>query len=155
MYFNYTAVTSQNYVRTLTQGVNLSDSRKLTAEYKRTTVQTVGNSTPLSFIASFVRSLYDTQETKDAIKRIGNFKRNLATEAENSAETVHKSEFIRVQSDTVNVEGSAIREILIFIKIVTTAFVRDIFLRRFLVSREEIVLKSCITREIRLESKIN
>ena len=47
------------------------------------------------------------------------------------------------------------RGLLIFIRILTTSFVRDFVLRRFLKAKDEIVLKSCITREINLESKIN
>ena len=42
MYFTYTS--AQNYVRTLTQGVTLNDSRKLMADYKREMVQTVNGS---------------------------------------------------------------------------------------------------------------
>jgi len=40
IYFTYTAITSQNYVRTLTQGINLTDTRTLKAEYNRNLSQT-------------------------------------------------------------------------------------------------------------------
>jgi len=45
--------------------------------------------------------------------------------------------------------------LLLFVRIITGLFVRDYILKRFLIAREELVLKSCITREIILESKIN
>jgi hypothetical protein len=41
------------------------------------------------------------------------------------------------------------------VRIATTLFVRDFLLRRFLKAKPELVIKSCISREIIIESKIN
>jgi hypothetical protein len=53
MYFTYSS--AQNYVRTLTQGVRLSDNRTLAGEYRRISTQTVKGTTALSRLAIFPR----------------------------------------------------------------------------------------------------
>jgi hypothetical protein len=57
-YFTYTA--AQNYTRTLTQGVTLTDTRKLTGAYKRSTIQTVKGTAALSRFATFPRKCLET-----------------------------------------------------------------------------------------------
>jgi hypothetical protein len=65
-YFTYTA--AQNYVRTLTQGITLTDSRKLAGNYKRSVTQTVRGTTALSQFATFPRqcleAVYNTAVLK-------------------------------------------------------------------------------------------
>ena len=233
MYFDY--ATAQNYERTLTQGVTLIDSRKLTAEYKRSSLQTakgitvlnssvsffrqclmnVTNSMNLSrapiFIRSaveqaritgglnnsrglnrkyeetaavndearrslgiyrgvndslaigdnaffpviFVRSISETQGITDTFRQWGEYIRGLYVEAGTMAVTTHRGEYFRTESDTVQADVAVFRGLLIFIRILTTSFVRDYFLRRFLKARDELVLKSPICLEITLESRID
>jgi len=71
------------------------------------------------------------------------------------AETERNGDFFRTHNDTVNVEGFSFRHLFIFIKLFTTSLVRDFILKRFLVSKEQIELKSLITKNLTLESKIN
>ena len=233
MYFTYTS--AQNYVRTLTQGVTLNDSRKLMADYKREMVQTVNgsgltkaamslfrqcvmnaaNSMNLSRILEllrssdeqisitdkpgnsrniprtceemalvsddarrsqgfirglidglkvtdssfypvlFVRSITDTQNIVDTYQQWSAYIRGLYDEAGNIAETEHQAEYYRTETETVKAYGSVFRGLIIFIRLLTTSLVRDFILRRFLVAKEELVLKSCITRDIILDSKIS
>ena len=255
MYFNYTVVSAQNYVRTLTQGLNLSDSLKKSSEYKRTSSQTaqvndtkylkaeykrdvsenvnasastnalftffrlcletVGNSIGFSrlpffnrfvnddinanstikgsreinrkcddvigisdnanrsqgfiraiteniltndyfdFSVLFVRNLQDTQTVTDTFHQIRDFIRFLFEEAASMAETNRNGDFYRTEKDIVNVDGFSFRHLLIFIKLVSACFIRDFLLRRFLIAREELVLKSKISLELSIESKIN
>ena len=232
MYFTYSS--AQNYVLTLTQGVNLSDNRKLTADYKRSTVETVNGSTifnpsvaffrqclmnvtstmnlerlpvfvrntfeqigitdglnnnrglsrkcedtaelattlnrqqgfyrtvtenirgtdSTAYPVVFVRSVHETQGITDTIQKWANYIRGLYTEAIAIEEIDRKGEFYRTESDMVQAVGSVFRGLIIFIRILTTSIVRDFILRRFLIAREELVLKSCITREITLDSKL-
>jgi hypothetical protein len=70
------------------------------------------------------------------------------------AETDRQAEYYRSESDTVQAEGSLFRHLFIFVKLVATSFIRDYVLSRFLIAREELVLKSCITRELTIDSKI-
>ena len=255
MYFSYTGIPSQNYVRTLTQGVNLTDIRTLRSEYNRNLTQTtkitdtqvlkidykrealenvngsasakvlftffrqcletvsnsigfsrlpvfnrsindntsanltvknnrelyrnyddvIGNSDNANrsqgFIRAitenifnnddfylpvlFVRNVQDIQTLTDTFHQIRDFIRFLYVEAASMAETERSGDFFRTQSDTVNIDGFSFRHLLIFIKLVSTCFIRDFLLRRFLIAREELVLKSKITLELSIESKIN
>jgi hypothetical protein len=233
MYFTYTP--PQNYVRKLTQGVRLTDSRKLTGNYKRNATQTVKvnsalgrfetfirkcvmsvnntmsiSSLPLflrkiteqiqvtmsknekmslarkcaddikvysntermhnvirniqdglktldtqSFSVLFVRSVNDTAIGTDYFRHLGSFIRGLLVTAGSIAETTHKAEYYRFNSDRVQVDVKANRGLLLFVRIVTQVFIRDYLLRRFLKAREELILKSVICREITLESRID
>jgi hypothetical protein len=233
MYFTYSS--AQNYVRTLTQGVRLSDNRKITGDYKRSALQSVRINSALSRFETIVRkcvitvqntmnisrlpgffrtvsenvkammakyesrsisrkcadSVQANSETKrthgvirnvhDVLKAIDNqtisilflrsllenvtvfhafkhgwaFFRGLLENAGSIVETTHGAAYYRKQADTVQAEGFVFRGLLLFVRIVTQVFIRDYLLRRFLVAREELVLKSGITRDLILESKIN
>jgi hypothetical protein len=233
MYFTYTL--AQNYVRTLTQGIKLTDNRILKGSYKRYAIQTVKvnsalgkfetffrkcvitlqnsvmvNRVPLffrnileqvnvtfsknekmslerkcidevivnsntdrihnvirfiqeslkildtqTFSVLFVRSVNDTPIVTDYLNKIGSFIRGLHLSVGSVAETVHKAEYYRFNSDTVQTEGIAYKGLLLFVRIVTQVFIRDYLLRRFLKAREELILKSAICREIILESRID
>jgi hypothetical protein len=107
------------------------------------------------FQVLFVRSISETPKITDTMKQWGEYIRGLYDLAENTAEASRQGEFYRNETETVQAEGSVFRGLLIFVKILTTSLVRDFVLRRFLIAREELVLKSCVTREILLESKIN
>jgi hypothetical protein len=79
----------------------------------------------------------------------------LAVTAGSIAETRHKAEYYRFNTDTVQASGAVFRGLLLFVKIVSRVFIRDCLLGRFLKAREELILKSAICREIVLESKID
>jgi hypothetical protein len=252
-YFTYTS--AQNYTRTLTQGVTLNDSRKLTANYKRTAVMNGQTATalghgsqyfrqhstgftgtdslryergflrtiaeqihilnPLSYCRDFLRHIVNTarpfttenrslankrdiastarsgdsvvcgrgffrtvtallhladtafpfagllrrlsQEAAafDTAGHWGSYIRGLYVEAANITETKHQAAYFRRQEDTAHVEALSLRHLIIFVKLVTAGFVRDFIIRRFLKSNEDIVLKSCVCREITLDSSIH
>ena len=233
MYFTYTS--AQNYVRTLTQGVKLTDSRKLTGDFKRTVAQTarvnftlsrfevfyrncaetVRNTMTMSRLPVFIRNVteqmkvtvvkweprsifrncYETVKANSDAKRIlnifrsiqdglkgldnlsfyvlivrsvadnaavshktshwGAFIRSLPDIAGSIAETSHEADYHRYQADMVQAEGKVFRGLLLFVRIVTQVFIRDYLLGRFLKARQEMVLKSCVSREITLESRID
>jgi hypothetical protein len=232
MYFTYTA--AQNYVRTLTQGVSLSDARKLTANYTRIAIQavrvntalarfqifyrkcvmTVRNTVNLSRYPIFLRSAIENikvtfikkesrtitrkcsenvnvktvnkrihnviRSIQDSLKgfdnktislfylriaadeavalektsHLGSFVRGLMIMAGSTAESTHEANYHRFNAETVQAEGSVFRGLLLFVRIVTQVFIRDYLLGRFLKARQEIILKSCVCRELVLESKI-
>jgi hypothetical protein len=102
----------------------------------------------------FVRTVNDTKNLTDRFLQIRNYIRFLYVEAGSNTETAKWGNSYRAVNDTVQVEGSAFRHLLIFIKLVSTSFVRDFVLRRFLIARKELILKSYVSREIILESKI-
>jgi hypothetical protein len=61
----------------------------------------------------------------------------------------------RMISETAQVVSSVLRGMVYFAHIITVAFVRDYLLSRFLKAKTEITLKSCVVREIKINSKIN
>jgi hypothetical protein len=166
---------SKNYVRTITQGVTLSDSRKLTGEYKRGLTQTAGVNSLLGrfqifyrniqeivkgtdnnfSLGQFLRSLCETLTMTETIRHLGAYYRGLFDNAEADGEVkagwVH---FTKI-ADTVHAAGAVFRGVIFLVRIITGAFVRDYLLGRFLKARSELEIKSIITREIVLESKIN
>jgi len=233
MYFTYTS--AQNYVRTLSQSVKVTDNRKKTGTYKRSLSQKAGVSSLLSrfetiirkcvftannsmvikrlpvffrkaaenikvtmtkneslkmsrkcndtitaiseitriqeiirklqeiFISTdtqaytvlFVRSVPDTVHVTHIHSQWGEFFRGLLVNAESIAETRHEAEYYRFNADTVQAAGAALRGLGIVIRIVSRIFFRDYLLSRFLKAKSELILKSCVVREINLESRIN
>jgi len=112
MYFDYTS--GQHYVRTITQGVTLTDKP--------------------AFPVLFSRRLADTAKTE--------------------CKTNSSRLFFLILSETVQAKDVITRGLLLFVRIVSGLFARDYLLKRFLIAKEELVLKSCITRELTLESSI-
>jgi hypothetical protein len=133
MYFSYTA--AQHYVRTLTQGVTLAESRKLIVEYRR--------------------SIAHTGTVRDETGHWADYLRGLFAEAGTIAKTKHRAEYHRKQQDTAGSEAVSFRHLFIFIRLITGAYIRDFIIGRFLKSREEIVIKSPVCREIDLDSKLH
>jgi hypothetical protein len=68
MYFTYTL--AQNYVRTLTQGITLIDTRKQIGTYKRSTIQTVRGTTALSRFATFPRQCLEAVYNASVLKAL-------------------------------------------------------------------------------------
>jgi hypothetical protein len=123
------------YTRTLTQGVKLTDTRKLAAAYMRKHTATVHGTDMFSKVLGICRKLMMGVTTFAAAE--------------------HWGDYHRTQEDTAVVAGIALRSIGHFIKLVTVGVVRDFIVRRFLKSNEELVLKSKVSREIILDSKIH
>jgi hypothetical protein len=172
MYFTYTS--AQNYVRTLTQGVQLTDSRKLTAEYKRSLTEKVqANSLPARLLSVFrnikeaiqgfdrfsasvlfLREMKDKIAINQEIEQTNIFIRGLSDIAEIESKARVGFVLTRKIADTLHASGIAGRGLLLFLRIATQVFIRDYLLSRFLKARSELELKSCIQHEIVLDSKI-
>jgi hypothetical protein len=172
MYFTYTS--AQNYIRTLTQGVSLTDNRNLIAEYKRNIIEQLQpaatskelqtlyrilqewgqGSDNISFPVMFFRSLQDTATIKEILHHAGTFFRGLFDIAEVESEAISGRVFFLTIADTVQAAGLVFRGLFLTVCIVTGLFIRDFILSRFLKARSDILLKSSIQREIVLESKI-
>ena len=233
MYFTCTAA-AQNFVRTLTQGVSLPDSRIVEGDYKRIVEQTVqADATPTRQLTIFKR-IQDTisnidittrviafftriqetltsldfakkvlsivthlQETlgsfdlaerihsvlvsiKDAINCLAlsntyfllysnihddltvadtlyhfrNIIRGLVDNVGLRCEEKAGFFYLRAISETALVVSSIARGLFLFVRIASSIFIRDHLLGRFLKSKAELSIKSCVTREITLESRI-
>jgi hypothetical protein len=152
MYFSYTGI--QNYARTLAQGVTLIDTMKAAGEFKKEIQETAYITTLFTKFYLMKRLLAEMLPVLHIIRRCGNFTGLIKAWAENAAETLRKGTYYRKQQDSIGPLGTVLRGLLFTTRVVTTAFVRDYLIRRFLKAKAEIALKSCIVREICLESKI-
>jgi len=173
MYFTYTS--GQNYIRAITQGISVTDNRNMTADFKRITAQTVQANTVMNklhticrniqemikcmdinhFPALFVRKVYAVINISDAIRHLRTIYIGLYENLKiNSNAKSGRIFFIKI-SDKVHAAGVMFRALLIFVRIITKLFISDYFLRRFLIAKAELKIKSCIVREIILVSRIN
>jgi hypothetical protein len=107
-----------------------------------------------AFTFFYIRSVPDTVQAEHNIRHSRGFFRGLLDYAGSIAETACEAGYYRTNADTVKATGTVFRGLLIFARIVTKVFIRDYLLGRFLKSKAELSLKSCICREIVLESRI-
>jgi hypothetical protein len=172
MYFTYS--NAQNHVRTITQGVTLTDSRRLIVDYKRSTIQIaqVNTSTKglrticrklqeavrgldnYSFNILHLRLIKETATLVDTFRYWRVFFRLLIESVEVESKVNSGKSYNLTLTDTVQAAGNVFRGMLLFVRIFTQVFVRDYFLGRFLRARQELILKSCVSREIVLDSRL-
>jgi hypothetical protein len=107
-----------------------------------------------SFITR-MRVIQDTETIEDETGHTVDYLRGLFVEAGTIAETTRKGEYYRVQQDTVFSEAVPLRHLFVFIRLLTGAYIRDYIIGRFLKSKEELVIKSHVCREITLESSLH
>jgi hypothetical protein len=101
-----------------------------------------------------LRAIQEQAATFGEAGYLGDYIRGLYTEAGNLAETRHEGEYYRTVQDTAGNVGVSLRHLFIFLRLATVSFVRDYLIPRFLRSREELVIKSAVARELILESKV-
>jgi hypothetical protein len=152
MYFTYSS--AQNYMRTITQGVTLTDSRKRTGNYKRAMAMNAASGDYAGKALAWFRTIQEQAATFGAAGHLGDYIRGLYTEAGNIAEIRHEGEYHRVVQDMAGSTAVSLRHLFIFLRLTTLSLVRDYLLSRFLRSREELVIKSPVVRELILESRI-
>jgi hypothetical protein len=100
MYFSYTPM--QNYVRTITQGVKLSDSRKLKTEYKRITTQTTEVNTILLNNKTFFRKCAMTVYNAMNVSSISSYLRKVVEHIKLSTDNSENRSMFRKCTDDVN-----------------------------------------------------
>jgi hypothetical protein len=100
MYFSYTA--AQNYIRTLTQGVTLTDTRKHTADYKRAMTMNTNSVTLLGHRSDYYREHTSGITVTDVTSRCRGFFRSLA-------EQLHTGDFISCCRDFLRFIATTLR----------------------------------------------
>jgi len=103
----------------------------------------------------FLRSVPDTVQITHTFRHWGEFLRELMINAENIAETSFIADYKRFTSDTVHFSGTVFRGLLLFVRIVTKIVLRDYILGRFLIAKENFILKSPVCKDIKLNSRID
>jgi hypothetical protein len=101
-----------------------------------------------------MRLIQDTETVGDETGHTADYLRGLFVEAGIIAETTHRGEYYRIQQDTARSEAVPMRHLFIFLRLLTGAYIRDYIIGRFLKSKEELVIKSPVCREIILESTL-
>ena len=154
-YFTYEPGPQQeNYSVVLTQGVSLNDKRITKVDYIRKLKGTIIGSDKLSIAYLFYTLIKDNIKVIDTYRHILAYSRKIIEIAKNTTNIIQNRLKTLILKDTVNMSGYVFSGLFIKIKIFTGLIIRDRILRHFLIAREEIALKSCITREINLESSI-
>ena len=99
-------------------------------------------------------NIHDGLTATDTLYHLRNIVRGLVdsvgVRSEGKAGLFH----LRAISETAFVASSVSRGIFLFVRIVTSILLRDRLLGRFLKSKAELSLKSCVKREITLESRL-
>jgi hypothetical protein len=130
------------------------DSTARQRGFIRTLVAAVTTADYAGKIQAWFRTIHEQAAAFGEAGHLGDYIRGLYTEAGNMAETKHAGEYYRAVEDTAGSTAVSLRHLFIFIRLVTLSLVRDYLLSRFLRSREELVIKSPVVRELTLESRV-
>jgi hypothetical protein len=121
--------------RTITQWVKPAEAQKLTGQYQRNIIQTAQN----------------TMSVKGPLAAIRKAVEAVAALYEATA----GAGFNRGIGDTAGSEGVALRLLFVFLRLLTGAYIRDYIIGRFLKSKEELIIKSPVCREIVIDSRLH
>jgi hypothetical protein len=102
-----------------------------------------------------MRSAQETVTNNDAMRHIAAYIKGLSETAKIESKALGGWVLFTNISDTVHAAGAVFRGLILFVRIVSRAFVRDYLFGHFLRAREELILKSAICKEINLESRID
>jgi hypothetical protein len=102
-----------------------------------------------------MRLIQDAETAIDNTGHAADYLRGLFMEAGSIAGTTHQGEYYRIQQDTAGSEVVPLRHLFIFLRLLTGAYIRDYIIGRFLKSKEELVIKSPVCREITLDSTLH
>jgi hypothetical protein len=130
------------------------DSTTRERGFIRTLVAAVSAGDYAGKVQAWFRAIQEQAAAFGKAGHLGDYIRELYTEAGNMAETWHEGEYYRKQQDTAYSEAVPLRHLFIFLRLATLSLVRDYLIPRFLRSREELVIKSPIMRELTLESRV-
>jgi hypothetical protein len=114
-----------------------------------------GNGDSTGSFITRMRVIQDTETVGDDMGHAVDYLRGLFVEAGIIAETTHRGEYYRIQRDTAHSEALPLRHLFIFLRLLTGAYIRDYIIGRFLKSKEEVIIKSHVCREITLESTLH
>jgi hypothetical protein len=101
-----------------------------------------------------IRNIHEAINTTDNLYHLRTIILGLADNVGFESEAKTGFFHFRAIIETAHVISSVFRGMVFFARIVTGVFVRDYLLGRFLKSKAELSIKSCVCREITLESRI-
>jgi hypothetical protein len=141
--------------RGMTDSAGIGSMMGGTALFFRTLFGLAGNGDSTGSFITCMRAIQDTETAIDETGHTADYLRGLFEEAGSIAGTTHRGEYYRVQQDTAGSEVVPLRHLFIFLRLLTGAYIRDYIIGRFLKSKEELVIKSPVCREITLDSTLH
>jgi hypothetical protein len=144
-----------SYTRTVTQWVMPTEVRKLTGQYQRNATQTALGTAETKRFEGFYRSMVQTIKNTVSLKGSPTLIRKVAEAVAALYEAKAGAGLNRGIGDTAGSEGVALRHLFVFLRLLTGAYIRDYIIGRFLKSKEELIIKSPVCREIVIDSKLH
>jgi hypothetical protein len=141
--------------RDIASPVNITEAATRHPVFLRAVLNAISTGDYSAYSVAWLRRLPEQGTAADQNRHSGGYIRGLYTVAGSMAETSHNGEYYRKQQDTAYSEGVSLRHLFIFLRLVTLSLVRDYLIGRFLRSKEEVVIKSPVCREIILDSTLH
>jgi hypothetical protein len=141
--------------RDITTEANTQDSTLRQRGFTRTLLAGVTAASHAGKVFAPFRTIREEAAAFGEAGHLGDYLRGISTEAGSMAETRHEGNYHRKVEDTAHNEGVSLRHLFVFIRLITLSLVRDYITGRFLKSKEELVIKSHICREIILDSTLH
>jgi hypothetical protein len=108
----------------------------------------------LALPASYKRTVTQWVMPAEALKPTGKYQRSAKQTVRGTADANRFEGFCRRVEDTAGSGVAALRYLFVFLRLLTGAHIRDYIIGRFLKSKEEIVIKSPVAREVEIDSRI-
>jgi hypothetical protein len=143
------------FSRSVTDNAGIGSAMRGAVKFFRILSGRVGSGDNSGNFINRMRVIQDMETVKDDTDHTADYLRGLFMEAGTIAETKHKAEYHRKQRDTAYSETVSLRHLFVFIRLITGTYIRDYIIGRFLKSREEVVIKSPVCRELILDSKVH
>jgi hypothetical protein len=151
----YETQTGAGFTRSVTDTVKNSSAMRGIVTFFRILFGVAGSGDSTRSFITRMRVIQDTGTIGDETGHTADYLRGLFVEAGSIAETKHRAEYHRKQRDTAYSEAVPLRHLFIFIRLLTASYIRDYIIGRFLRSKEEVVIKSPVCREIILDSTLH
>jgi hypothetical protein len=141
--------------RNITTEANTQDNTARQRGFIRTLLAGVTAGDYTEKIFTLLRTVREEAAVSGEAGHLGDYLRGLYTEAGSRAETGHAGEYHRRVQDAAGGTAVSLRHLFIFLRLATLSLVRDYITGRFLRSKEELVIKSLVCRELTLESTLH
>jgi hypothetical protein len=149
-----TAKKFETFVRECVESVTAYFGMKRIQGFIRELQETVKGIDRLVFPVLFIRKISDNPAVFETTWKTASYIKTLEVQSGNSGDIRHKAEYHRLQVEEAEAGGAVFRGLTMLVRLFSGISLRDYLIQRFLKAREELRLKSCISREIMLNSKI-
>ena len=146
---------TQAFLRVFDDGVTVESDVTKKQSLIRIVEEIISGADNQEFLVLHYRNVMDTTIVTQCNSGIRGLIREVKSTVKNFDGIEYGAGFYRYPTETVDVESSLFRKAAFFVRIVAQLFLSDLVLGRFLRAKSEIILKSCVTRELIIESKIN